>query len=514
MTTAAIAPCTVNSRWTAKDASSRCGSNAHPRWELIFRTRGTLTAVDNIPGITGVYRIPVGHARVTGVHTHTASISPYRGAGRPEAALLIERLVDLAAQETKRDPVALRRINTLRTSELPWRTPLGFEYDSGDFPGCLDLALARADHAGFEQRRRDSHARGLLRGFELANVIARAMSGQFESASVRLAPDGAIEIATGGVSHGQGHATIFRRMAAERLGAPVETIRYAAGDTALFEAAVGTFGSRTAGLAGAALTSALDAFTQAARAEAALQMNAAADEIVLKDGAVWAPGGAVLSLSALAERASAPLLAKARYTPQAATFPNGCHACEVEIDPETGVTRVDRYVVVEDVGTILDHDIVRGQLIGGVAQGVGQALMEQVRYDSSGQLLSGSFMDYAMPRAADAPRVDTQSHPQPTAVNPLGVKGGGEGGTVGALPAVQNAIASALAHLGVRDIPMPATPETPLASHSQRLDAARNCLTPPRLRATMQTIARDVWRATANPAQGRKTDDRPAHQLR
>lgn len=422
-------------------------------------TRGTLTAVDNIPGVTGVYRIPAGHARVTGVHANTSSISPYRGAGRPEAALLIERLVDLAARETGRDPAALRRLNTLRADELPWRTPFGFEYDSGDFPGCLERALERADHAGFEARRRESAARGRLRGFGLANVIARAMSGQFESASVRLSPDGSIEIATGGVSHGQGHASVFRRMAAQRLGAPVTDIRYASGDTALFDAAVGTFGSRTAGLAGAALASALDAFVEKALAAAALQMNTSADALSFGKGAIVAPGGASLSLSALAARAGEPLAAQARYAPQAATFPNGCHACEVEIDPETGVARVERYAVVEDVGVVLDHDIVRGQLIGGVAQGLGQALMEQVHYDPSGQLMSASFMDYAMPHASDVPGVETASHPQPTKANPLGVKGGGEGGTVGALPAIQNAIADALAHIGVRELPMPATPE-------------------------------------------------------
>ena len=422
-------------------------------------TRGTLTAVDNIPGITGVYRIPAGHARVTGVHTNTSSISPYRGAGRPEASLLIERLVDLAARETNRDPAALRRLNTLRTDELPWRTPFGFEYDSGDFTGCLERALERCDHEGFERRRRDSAARGLLRGFGLANVIARAMSGQFESASVSLAADGAVEIATGGVSHGQGHATVFRHMAAQRLGAPVCEVRYASGDTALFAAAVGTFGSRTAGLAGAALTIALDAFIEKALAAAALQMNTSAEALAFRNGAVVAPDGARMSLSALAARVGEPLVAQARYTPQAATFPNGCHACEVEIDPETGVTSVDRYVVVEDVGVVLDHHVVRGQLIGGVAQGLGQALMEQVHYDPSGQLVSATFMDYAMPRASDMPQIDTASHPQPTKVNPLGVKGGGEGGTVGALPAVQNAIANALAHLDIRELPMPATPE-------------------------------------------------------
>ena len=423
-------------------------------------TRGTNTAVANILGVAGVYRVPAMFARLVGVHTNTGSISPYRGAGRPEASLLIERLIDVAAIETGRDPVELRLANTLTSNELPYENPLGFVYDSGDFHGTLARALQIADRDGFAKRRAASETAGRLRGFGLANVIARAMDGRFESARASLPPDGQIAVAAGSVSHGQGHATIFSDLAASILDVAREEIAYETGDSDLFEKAVGTFGSRTAGIGGAAIDQAVRTLREKLLGAAGQQLNCGPGDVVFSGGVFTSPQGSSLSLAELAARTDAPLSAEAVYTPDAPTFPNGCHICEVEIDRQTGVPTIARYIVVEDVGTVLNHMIVDGQIHGGVAQGAGQALWERVVYEAeSGQMLTGAFTDYVMPRADDLPFFDVESRPCPTAVNPLGVKGGGEGGTIGALPALQNAIADALRPFGVRDVPMPATAE-------------------------------------------------------
>ncbi len=423
-------------------------------------TRGTLTTVDNVPGICGPYRVPAAHARMRGVYTNTASISPYRGAGRPEASLLIERLVDEAARETGRDPAELRRINLIESGELPFRNPLGFTYDSGDFPATLEKALALADRDGFAERRRASEAAGRLRGLGLAVVIARSANGQFEAARTSLTAEGRIRVEAGAVSHGQGHETVFAALAARAVGVPAEVVEWRSGSTDQFEAAVGTFGSRSAGIAGPAVEAAARALGERLRAEAARQFNADPASVRPDGDGFAAADGARITLAALAGRLPEPLVEEARFAPEAATYPNGAHVCEVEVDRETGVVEVVRYSVVEDVGTVLDPAVVKGQVHGGIAQGLGQALFERIEYDpASGQPLTGSFMDFAMPRADDLPSFDVASHPVPTAANPLGVKGAGEGGTVGSLPAFQNALADALAPLGVRDIPMPATPD-------------------------------------------------------
>ena len=424
-------------------------------------TRGTLTAVGNIAGIAGVYRVPAMFARITGVHTNTGSISPYRGAGRPEASLLIERLIDVAAIETGRDPIELRLTNTLRSDELPYENPLGFVYDSGDFQGILARALEIADRDGFAGRRADSEAAGKLRGFGIANVVARAMDGRFESARASLQSDGRIAVAAGSVSHGQGHATIFCDLAAAILGIAREEIAYQSGDSDLFEDAVGTFGSRTAGIGGAAVDQAVRTLREKLLGAAAQQLNTGPGDVVFSGGVFTSPQGSSLSLAELAARTDALLSGEAVYSPEAPTFPNGCHVCELEIDRQTGVPTIARYIVVEDVGTVLNPMIVHGQIHGGIAQGVGQVLWERIVYETdTGQMLTGAFTDYAMPRAADLPFFAVESRPCPTKVNPLGVKGGGEGGTIGALSALQNAIADALRPFGVRDVPMPATSES------------------------------------------------------
>ena len=420
--------------------------------------RGTLTTVDNVPGICGPYRVPVAHARMRGVYTHTPPISPYRGAGRPEASLLIERLIDVAARETGRDPVALRRLNLLTPAELPCRTALGFVYDCGDFPAVMDAVLALGDQAGLSARKLESAARGMWRGCGLAVIIARAANGQFEAARLTLASDGGLTLACGAVSHGQGHETVFPALAAGVLGVDPARIVYQSGRSDLFDAAVGTFGSRSAGIAGPAVVAAADALIAALRPEAARALNAGAAELRFAEGAFAAPDHSRITLDALARRLADPVSGAGRFAPRDGTFPNSAHLCEVEVDPETGAVVVDRYSIVEDVGTVLNDAIVKGQIHGGIAQGLGQAMAERIAFDpDSGQPLTGSLMDFALPRAADLPLFRTASRPVPTDRNPLGAKGAGEGGTIGALPAFQNAIADALAPIGLRDVPMPAT---------------------------------------------------------
>lgn len=421
-------------------------------------TRGTLTTADNVPGICGPYRVPVAHARMRGIYTHTPPISPYRGAGRPEASLLIERLIDVAARETGRDPVELRRLNLLTPAELPCRTALGFTYDSGDFPGALDELLRLADHGNLPTRKAASAARGLIRGAGLAVIIARAAAGQFEAARMTLSPDGALILSCGAVSHGQGHATVFPAVAATVLGVDPALIRYDSGRSDQFDKAVGTFGSRSAGIAGPAVKAAAEALVAALRPEAARALNTGVDDLVFGGGAFRAPDGAAVTLAALATQLPEPVSGEGRFTPEDGTFPNSAHLCEVEIDPETGTVSVDRYAIVEDVGNVLNPVIVKGQIHGGIAQGLAQAMAERIAFDPvTGQPLTGSLMDFALPRAADLPTFTVDSHPVPTARNPLGVKGAGEGGTIGALPAFQNAVADALAPFGLRDVPMPAT---------------------------------------------------------
>ena len=421
-------------------------------------TRGTLTTADNVPGICGPYRVPVAHARMRGVYTHTPPISPYRGAGRPEASLLIERLIDVAARATGRDPVALRRVNLLTPAELPCKTALGFSYDSGDFPGALDDLLRMADHDGLPARKAGSAGRGLVRGAGVAVIIARAAAGQFEAARMTLSADGGLTLACGAVSQGQGHATVFPDLAAGVLGVDPATIRYDSGDSERFDKAVGTFGSRSAGIAGPAVKAAAEALVAALRPEAARVLNAGAEELRFAAGAFAAPDGTTVTLDALARRLPAPVAGEGRFAPEEGTFPNSAHLCEVEIDPETGSVSVDRYTIVEDVGTVLNPVIVKGQIHGGIAQGLAQVMAERIAFDpATGQPLTGSLMDFAVPRAGDLPMFAVASRPVPTTRNPLGVKGAGEGGTIGALPAFQNAIADALAPWGLRDVPMPAT---------------------------------------------------------
>jgi carbon-monoxide dehydrogenase large subunit len=437
--------------------------------------RGAHSMTNNLGSLAGVYVTPVIHARVHGLFTTTAPTAPYRGAGRPEATYVVERLIDAAAAETGIDRIELRRRNLIPRQALPFRTGLLFTYDSGDFARGMALAEAAADVAGFAARRAEAAARGRLRGLGLINAIEQA-GGPFgspaeERADIRFEPDGGIMLSLGTAAAGQGHETIFARLLADRLGVAEETIRVVQGDTDLVPFGRGTFGSRSVAAAGSALSFAADKVIAKGRRIAAHLLEAAEGDLRFRAGGFVLDGtDRHIALADVVRAAFAParlppglepgLDQAAIFAPAAPTYPNGCHVCEVEIDPETGGLTMERYVVADDVGTVIDHAMLAGQVQGGVAQGIGQALMEQVLHDPiSGQLLTASFMDYALPRAADIPAVTLLDNPQPTPINPLGAKGGGEAGTIGAPPAVICAILDALAPHGVTHIDMPATPE-------------------------------------------------------
>jgi carbon-monoxide dehydrogenase large subunit len=425
----------------------------------------------NIGTFAGVYRTPALYADITGVFTHTNPVRPYRGNGRPEAAYAIERLVDLAADQLRLDPAELRRRNTIPPQAMPFRTALTFTYDSGEFAKNLDMALSLGDAAGFEARRAEARQRGKLRGIGLSNTIEKAASPSFEGAEIRFDRSGAVTLLSGTITHGQGHETTFKQIVCDRLGLDPREVQYMQGDTDQVFFGEGTGGSRSATIGGAAFLMATDKILVKAKAIAAHLLKVPVDDTKFAEGIFSsARTNQTVTIDEVAKAAAIPnklpkgmepgLVATAVYTADVDNFPNGCHVCELEIDPETGKVEIVRYSVVDDVGTVINPLLVHGQIVGGVAQGVGQILMEDIRFDTdSGQLISGSFMDYAMPRADDLSGVQMESNPVPTPTNPLGVKGCGEAGCVGAMPAVANAIVDALSEFGVRHIEMPATPE-------------------------------------------------------
>jgi aerobic carbon-monoxide dehydrogenase large subunit len=424
----------------------------------------------NIGTLAGVYRTPAIHADVTAVFTHTNPVRPYRGNGRPEAAYVIERLVDLAADELGVDPAELRRRNYIAPAAMPFKTGLTFTYDSGEFEKSMDMALKLADVAGFEKRRSEARKRGKLRGLGMSNTIERAAAQGFEGAEIRFDKSGAMTLFSGSVTQGQGHETIYKQIACDRLGIDPEEVYYIQGDTDQVFLGEGTGGSRSATLGGSAVDAAAGKITAKGKKIAAHALKVDAAEVNFADGVFSSPKtNRTLTIKEVAEIALDPaklpqdmevgLIATATYTAPVQNFPNGCHICELDIDQDTGEVEIVRYSVVDDVGTVLNPLLLKGQIVGGVAQGVGQILMEDIRFDEDGQILTGSFMDYAMPRATDISAVEVKSNPVPTATNPLGVKGAGEAGCVGAMPAVANALVDALSHLGIRHIEMPATPE-------------------------------------------------------
>ena len=433
--------------------------------------RGPLPPVVNLGTLAGTYTTPAIHVRVSGMFTNTFCTSPYRGAGRPEASTVLEQLIDEAARRLALDPAAIRRRNTIPADAMPYRTALTFTYDSGDFGKNLDDALALAGYAGFEARRADAASRGKLRGIGISNTVHRAAGLEFEAAQIRFDASGTATLMVGSVHHGQGHATTFTQIVCDRLGLDPESVRYVSGDTDMVTFGRGSFASRSAALGGSAVALAADKIVEKGRTIAAALLEAAPEDIGFTDG-LFAVSGTDRSvgIAEIARAAYAPhdlpldiepgLDETAMFRPGALTFPNGCHVAEVEIDPDTGFVEIVGYAVVDDFGTILNPLLLEGQIHGGLAQGIGQALMEDVAFDRrTGQLLAGSFMDYCMPRADDLPSYIAAFNELPTEVNPIGVKGAGEAGAVGALPATMNALVDALSPAGVEHIQMPATPE-------------------------------------------------------
>ena len=430
---------------------------------------------NNVGGLAGVYTTPAIHVQTTGVYTHMTPTGPYRGAGRPEATYAIERVIDVAARERGWDPVELRRRNLIPASAMPFKTGLVFTYDCGDFARGMEMALALADCPGFERRRAEARRRGKLRGLGIANPIEVA-GGPYtavnpDTALLRVNPDGSVSLFAGSTSMGQGNETAFAQIVADRLGVPPARIQVLWGDSDALGAGRGNGGSGALSVGGSAVARAADKVIERGRRIAARLLEAAAADVVFRDGRFSVAGtDRGVAFDAVARAAYQPrrlpagmepgFSETAAFTPPAVTFPNGCQVCEVEIDEETGAVRVARHTVVDDVGRMVNPMLVKGQIHGGVAQGLGQGLFELLAYDpATGQLLAGSFMDYAIPRADDLPCFDVDSHEVPTQVNPLGAKGVGEAGTVGALPALLNAVNDALAPLGARHLDMPLTPE-------------------------------------------------------
>jgi len=432
--------------------------------------------------LAGQYATPAIYCRVQAVFTNTAPVDAYRGAGRPEATFLVERLVETAAHELKMDPAELRRRNFIR--EFPYASPVGLTYDTGDYQPLLDRAVALADVAGFKARRAASAARGLRRGLGYSCYIEAcgiapshvagalgARAGLFEAGEVRVHPTGKVTVFTGSHSHGQGHETTFAQVVADKLGIPIEDVDIQHGDTGKVLFGMGTYGSRSLAVGGTAILKALDKVIAKGRKIAAHLLEASDEDVEFRDGKFSVVGTdrakafAEVALSAYVPhnyplgKLEPGLNENAFYDPSNFTFPAGAYLCEVEIDPGTGAVRIERFTAVDDFGNVINPMIVEGQVHGGLAQGLGQALLEGCVYNSDGQLVTGSYSDYAMPRASDLPHFAVEiAKGTPCTHNPLGVKGCGEAGAIGSPPALINAIVDALWDEGVRDVRMPANP--------------------------------------------------------
>ncbi|MFY9316749.1 MAG: xanthine dehydrogenase family protein molybdopterin-binding subunit [Burkholderiales bacterium] len=427
--------------------------------------RNILPGFANLGSLAGMYVIPAAHVAVTGVFSHTHALAPYRGNGRPEAIYALERLLDDAARELGVDRVELRRRNFIRS--FPYKTAITFTYDCGDFEKGLDEALGLADWKGFAERKKQSLSRGKLRGIGLANAIERAAAPGMEYAEIRFEPTGTATLMVGTKSQGQGHETMYRQVAATRLGLAQEDLRVIEGDTDAVAFGAGSFGSRSAAIGSTALWLAADKVIAKGRRIAAHLLEAAEADVAFANGRFTIAGTdrgvplkevarAAFAFAALPRGIEPGLFESATFSPVQETFPNGTHVCELEVDPQTGAIELLNYVVVDDVGTEINPLTLAGQVVGGIVQGLGQILMERIVYDAEGQLLTGSFMDYAMPRAGDMCNFEVGHNAVPTQLNPLGAKGAGEAGTVGALAAAMNAIVDAI---GSEDIEMPTTPE-------------------------------------------------------
>ncbi len=422
--------------------------------------------------LSGAYAIPAIFAVCEGVYTNTAPVDAYRGAGRPEATYLIERLIDAAAQDIGLPPDEIRRRNFIRPEQMPYATASGPSYDCGDFARNMEDAMAAADWAGFEARRKSARSRERFRGIGMSTYVEICGFEQ-EEATIRFLGDDTVEVLIGTQSTGQGHETAYAQIAADELGVPFDRIRVIQGDTDRIPFGKGTGGSRSLPVGGPAVQETAAAVIARGKVFARHLLQAGEEQITFADGQFTVAGSnrciGIGELAAAARNpenlppgeASPGLDATARYATKASTFPNGCHICEVEIDADTGALDIVNYTVVDDFGTVVNPLLLAGQVHGGIAQGIGQALMEQAVYDrESAQLITGSFGDYPLPRAADMPPIALSFNCVPCTTNPMGIKGAGEAGAIGACPAVINAIVDALAPLGIRHIDMPATAET------------------------------------------------------
>lgn len=422
--------------------------------------------------MTGVYDIPAAHCQADGVLTNKNINEPYRGAGRPEAAFMIERAMNVLADELGMDPAALRRKNFIAPHMFPYKTPTGATYDSGEYEKTLDKALELIGYDALraEQARRRKEG-GKLLGIGLACYVEICGFGPWESGTITVDKEAKVTVLTGTSPHGQGHHTAWAQIAAEALQIPMEDITVIHGDTAIVKRGIGTFGSRSAPVGGAAVLNNSVTVREKAKAVAGHMLEAAVEDIELADGKFHVVGSpdiavswkevaqAVYGESNLPEEMQGDLSADEDFTPPGETYPFGTHICTVEIDPDTGVVEVVRFVTVDDCGPAINPLLIDGQVHGGIAQGIGQALLEHALYDENGQLVSGSLMDYAVPRADNFPIYENNRTETPTPLNPLGVKGIGEAATIGSTPAVANAVHDALAHLGVRQLDMPFTAE-------------------------------------------------------
>src|ERR1700733_1857122 len=429
--------------------------------------------------LSGQYEIPQIYCEVDAVYTNTVPVDAYRGAGRPEATFVVERLVEVGARELGQDPAELRRKNFI--NKFPHQTPVIMNYDAGDYNASLKKAMELADYKGFAKRKREAARHGKLRGIGLSTYIEAcgiapsqavgslgAGVGLWESAEVRVNPTGSVEVLTGSHSHGQGHETTFAQLVSERLGIPIDNVSIVHGDTDKVQFGMGTYGSRSGAVGMSAIVKALDKVEAKAKKVAAFMMEAAEGDIEFKDGKFVVTGtdksvdwGAVTLNAYVAHKFTGAQLEPglkegAFYDPTNFTFPAGCHVCEVEIDPETGIVAIAHWTAVDDFGTVINPMIVEGQVHGGIAQGVGQALLEGAVYNEDGQLVTASYMDYCMPRAADFCSFKVETVSTPCSTNPLGLKGCGEAGAIAFPPAVINAITDAVGH---EDVAMPATPQ-------------------------------------------------------
>jgi carbon-monoxide dehydrogenase large subunit len=411
-----------------------------------------------VRNVCSVYRVPLLEVSTKVMLTNTTPVSAYRGAGRPEANYYMERLLDEAARETGIDRLELRRRNHIRPSEIPWKAASGMTYDSGDFPAVFERAVKAAE--GFASRKEESKKRGRLRGLGIGSYLEVTAPPNKESAGLRFEGDRHITLVTGTLDYGQGHAAGFAQVLAARLGVPFEHIRLVQGDSDQLVFGAGTGGSRSMMMSGAAIAELSRLVIDKGRELAAEALEAAATDLEFAGGKFSVAGtDRTIAITELAKRYPGKLDTTHVTEVIPSAFPNGCHVCEVEIDPETGKVEIARYSSVNDFGTVVNPLTVEGQVHGGVVQGIGQCLMENARYDEEGQLVTGSFMDYALPRAVDIQTaIEWASHPVPATTNPLGAKGCGEAGCAGAMTSVMNAVVDALRPLGIHHLDMPASP--------------------------------------------------------